>query len=80
MLKHLAEAAAPDSRILLVEQLMTNPPSQLSAQTDFCMINIAGKERSVAMLTDIAEKAGLKAVGVHQAVGTPVGCVECVKA
>jgi hypothetical protein len=80
ILKELVAAAAPDSKILICEQIVENPPPPLVAQTDFCMINIAGKERTHKMFEELATRAGLKVAKVSVALGTPVGIVECVKA
>jgi hypothetical protein len=79
ILKQLVAAAAPDSKILICEQIVENPPPPLVAQTDFCMINIAGKERTSKMFEELAAQAGLKVSSVSVAQGTPVGMVECVK-
>jgi O-methyltransferase domain len=80
MLKQLADACAPDSKVLIVEQILTNPPGPLVAYTDFVMINIGGKERTLKNFTKIAEEAGLKVDGLHMSKHTPVGIVECSKA
>jgi hypothetical protein len=79
ILKHLVDAAAPDSRILITEQILTNPASLLSAQTDLCMLGIGGKERSEKVFQNLAAASGLKILGFHKAKGTEVGVVECVK-
>ena len=80
ILAHLAAAMADDSRVLVCEQIMPNPPPPLCAYTDFCMINNAGKERSVKVFEKIAADAGLKVAKVWPAKFTPVGVVELVKA
>jgi hypothetical protein len=80
ILKHLADAAAPDSKILICELIIDNPPTPLVAQTDLVVMNMSGKERSIKMFNQITEKAGLKVVNVHRHKSTPAGVVECVKA
>jgi hypothetical protein len=80
ILRRLADAAAPDSKILITEQIMGNPPSPLNAQTDLCMLSIGGKERTVKNFHHLAAASGLKVQEVYHAKGTNVGVVECVKA
>jgi O-methyltransferase domain len=80
VLRHLGDVLHPDGRVLIVEQIMSNPPSQLSAQTDLCMLNIGGKERSAADFEALTKAAGLKIVKIHKSEATDVGLVECVKA
>jgi hypothetical protein len=79
ILKHLSDAAAPDSRILITEQILTNPPSMLNAQTDICMLGIGGKERGEKVFKELAAASGLKVLGFYKAKGTEVGVVECMK-
>lgn len=79
ILKQLADAAAPDSKILICELVIDNPPSPLVAQTDVTVLNMSGKERSIKMFEQITSKAGLKIVKVHRHASTPVGVVECIK-
>jgi hypothetical protein len=80
ILRNVANAATSDSRILITEQIMNNPPNPLSAQTDLCMLSIGGKERTAKNFHDLAAASGLKVQGIHQAKGTSVGVIECVKA
>lgn len=80
ILAHLAEAMAPDSRVLITEQIMPNPPTALNAWTDLCMMNLGGKERTEKMFAQLTASAGLKMVGVHKSLATDVAVIECVKA
>ena len=80
ILTHLAEAMAPDSKLLITEQIMPNPPTALNAWTDLCMMNLGGKERTEEMFRALADRAGLKVVGVYRSLATDVAVVECVKA
>ncbi|KIW62740.1 hypothetical protein, variant [Phialophora macrospora] len=80
ILSHLADAMAPDSRILITEQIMPNPPTALNAWTDLCMMNLGGKERTEKMFDALTASAGLKMVGVHKSLATDVAVIECVKA
>ncbi|OAP63925.1 hypothetical protein AYL99_03152 [Fonsecaea erecta] len=79
ILSHLADAMAPDSRVLITEQVMPNPPTALNAWTDLCMMNLGGKERTEKMFDDLTASAGLKMVGVHKSLATDVAVIECVK-
>ncbi|OAL18498.1 hypothetical protein AYO20_11745 [Fonsecaea nubica] len=79
ILSHLADAMAPDSRVLITEQVMPNPPTALNAWTDLCMMNLGGKERTEKMFDDLTASAGLKIIGVHKSLATDVAVIECVK-
>lgn len=80
ILSHLAEAMAPDSKVLITEQIMPNPPTALNAWTDLCMMNLGGKERTEEMFGELVASAGLKMVGLHKSLATDVAVIECVKA
>lgn len=47
MLRALAEAMAPDSRLLIVNLLMADPPTRWGRLMDMFMLNASGKERSL---------------------------------
>jgi hypothetical protein len=79
ILMHLADAMAPDSKVLITEQIMPNPPTALNAWTDLCMMNLGGKERTEKMFDTLIASAGLKMVGVHKSLATDVAVIECVK-
>lgn len=80
MLRHLGDAVHPDGRVLICEQIMSNPPSSLTSQTDLCMMNVGGKERTAQMFEELVAMSGLKVVKIHKSDATDVGVVECVKA
>ncbi|KAK3382753.1 S-adenosyl-L-methionine-dependent methyltransferase [Lasiosphaeria ovina] len=80
ILKKIADAMAPDSRLLIVEQVMTNPPNHYSSGFDIFMATIGGKERTYDIFEDIAARAGLKILSLSRNPGNDVGTVECVKA
>jgi hypothetical protein len=58
---------------------MTNPPTPLVAYTDYCMLNIGGKERTLKNFQDLAARAGLKVVKHWPSKTSAVGVVECEK-
>jgi len=80
ILSHLADAMAPDSRVLITEQIMPNPPTALNAWTDLCVMNLGGKERTEKMFEALTKRSGLKFVKVHKSLATDVAVIECVKA
>jgi len=80
ILRHLRDAMADDSRVLITEQIMPNPPTALNAWHDLCMMNLGGKERTEKMFRAVAAAAGLKVIGVHPSLATDVAVIECEKA
>jgi hypothetical protein len=79
MLQKLAEAMAPDSRLLIVEMVLGSPASRFGAMADFIMATIGGKERSQEAFQKITSKAQLKIQKIYQSAGTDVAVIECVK-
>lgn len=79
ILGHLASAMSSDSRVLICEQIMSNPPSQLSAQTDVCMMGLGAKERTEKMFEKLVPASNLKLVKIWKATGTDVAIIECAK-
>ncbi|PKX89313.1 S-adenosyl-L-methionine-dependent methyltransferase [Aspergillus novofumigatus IBT 16806] len=66
ILRTIVSACAPDSRILISEQLLFHPLSELTALLDIALINIGGKRRSVGMFQALAIRAGLRVTGVFK--------------
>ncbi|CAK7231322.1 hypothetical protein SEUCBS140593_007886 [Sporothrix eucalyptigena] len=79
ILKHLAAAMAPDSKLLIVDHVMDNPPSANAASSDLFMACLGGKERTLHNFEEITAEAKLTIVGVHRNVGTDAAIVECIK-
>jgi hypothetical protein len=67
ILTHLSNAMAPDSRLLIGETVLSNPPSRPTAMVDLLLSTIGGKERTVEGFNKVAERTGLKRLGVHKA-------------
>lgn len=67
----------PRARVLIMDQVYSDPPTPGNAAADLVMFNIGGKERSPANFEYIAREAGLKVVKIHRQPGTEVGVVEC---
>ncbi|KAI2615683.1 S-adenosyl-L-methionine-dependent methyltransferase [Hypoxylon sp. NC1633] len=82
ILKIMADALPddePSARILINEQIMTDPPDRWVAAMDIVMMTWASKERSEQQFKMLAERAGLTMVKIHKAEGGTMGVVECKK-
>ncbi|KAK3393405.1 S-adenosyl-L-methionine-dependent methyltransferase [Podospora didyma] len=80
ILQKITNAMAPDSRLLIIEQVMTNPPNEYAAGFDIFMSVIGGKERTYEIFEDITSRAGLKILQLARNPGTDAALIECVKA
>ncbi|KAF7552917.1 hypothetical protein G7Z17_g3958 [Cylindrodendrum hubeiense] len=80
ILEQLQKAMAKDSRVLIVENVLGDPPSALSVANDIIMATIGGKERSLETFKDITGRAGLQIVKLHRSVGSDFAVIECQKA
>jgi hypothetical protein len=65
------------ARVLIMEQILSDPPSPGNAAADMVMFNIGGKERNPQMFAKIAGDAGMRVIKIHRREGTEVGVVEC---
>lgn len=79
MLKHIQAAMAADSRLLIVEQVLDNPPNGHASALDVMMAVIGGKERTLEKFGEIAAQAGLRIVKSHETKGSDVAVIECAK-
>ncbi|EJT76003.1 hypothetical protein GGTG_05928 [Gaeumannomyces tritici R3-111a-1] len=68
------------ARVLIMDQVLADPPSPANAAADLVMFNIGGKERSPAGFEDIVAAAGMRVVKIHRKEGSEVGVVECAAA
>ncbi|KAH9225151.1 hypothetical protein K456DRAFT_1852815 [Colletotrichum gloeosporioides 23] len=75
----IADAMAGDSRLLIAEQVLDNPPSAPAASLDLLMLTVGGKERTEEMWRDVIAAAGLELADVFSAEGNPHAVLECVK-
>lgn len=83
ILTHLAAALPADddrARVLIMDQVLSDPPSPANAAADLVMLNIGGKERGPAGFDKIVGAAGMRVVKIHRKEGSEVGVVECAKA
>ncbi len=81
IMRHTAEAMADDSKLLIADYIMSNPPSKFAVWMDFIMCMSGGKERTRAMWEHVASEAGLTIVAYHGLDRSPDGhaVIECVK-
>ncbi|KAH7152774.1 O-methyltransferase [Dactylonectria macrodidyma] len=79
ILRHIADAMAPDSRLLIVEQVCAVPPSLMDAQFDFVMMTLGGKERNAMQFENLVKEVGLKIHNIHKKPNTPISVIECFK-
>ena len=80
ILRLTADVMGTDSRVLMVELVLTDPPSIFPAMSNVVMTNISGKERTLDGFRGIIVRAGLTLVKAHEVAGTDVGIIECAKA
>ncbi|KAM0124284.1 hypothetical protein ACHAO1_011092 [Botrytis cinerea] len=62
-LRNVRAAAALDSRILIIEEMMTGERNLLTAGMDVFLMMVGGKKRNTAMFSDLAVRAGLRLTG-----------------
>lgn len=80
ILRQMSNAMAADSRLLIVEQVLHDPPSAMGVAADIMMAMIGGKERTLDGFKAIASRAGLDIAEVHRSPGSDWAVVECQKA
>ncbi|OAA38611.1 O-methyltransferase [Metarhizium rileyi] len=76
ILKQISSAMASDSRILIVETVVEDPPSALSIANDILMLMIGGKERTLEEFTSIMEAADLEVEKLWRFRGTDYAIIE----
>lgn len=76
ILQQISGAMAADSRLLIVETLLSDSPSALQAAMDLMMMTISGKERTRDNFAAITSKAGLEITTVSQIPGGSA-VIEC---
>lgn len=77
ILRVVRDAMADDSRLLIAEQMLADPPKPQATAIDLIMLNIGGKERTRAMFDSVVGAAGLEVVGYHSRPGSEHGVLEC---
>jgi len=79
ILKQLAAAMSPSSRVLICEMVLPGRVSELdfpAAVMDNAVMAMGGKERTAEGFRKMFEAAGIELVNVWRAPGVPGGCVE----
>ncbi|KZF23890.1 putative O-methyltransferase [Xylona heveae TC161] len=79
-LKQVREACAPDSRVLIIEELLHPNQSKFSLAQDISVMNFGGKRRSEAMFRKLAAQAGFNVNAVYRGPATDFGVVELLPA
>lgn len=80
ILERLREAMGEHSRILIMDQILDDPPNRVSAATDFTMMNIGAGERDAKRWFELVEKiGGLEVVKIWPNPVSPMGVVEVKK-
>ncbi|OIW23060.1 O-methyltransferase [Coniochaeta ligniaria NRRL 30616] len=81
MLRKIADAMAPDSRLLLQEDVMENPPNHMAAMLDFMMLGFGGKQRTLQTWEEVVGNAGLRISSISRGEGPwrSLAVIECVK-
>jgi hypothetical protein len=78
LLKQIVPAMAPDSKVLIAENILADDGkgTAFSTVTDMIMLCIGGKERTERGFREVLDRAGLTVDGVHRAPGLEFGIVE----
>jgi hypothetical protein len=81
-MKQVRDAAAPDTRLIIVEELLLprEKATQLNLSQDLYLMNSGGKRRNEKMFNVLAEKSGWKILKTHIVEGKDCGVVELVLA
>ncbi|KAJ5116774.1 O-methyltransferase [Penicillium angulare] len=77
-LEQVRKACAPDSRVLIIEEMLHPNRSKFSIAQDIFVMNFGGKRRSESMFRDLAAKTGFHVSSVVEDKATDFGVVELV--
>ncbi|KAE9378967.1 o-methyltransferas-like protein [Stipitochalara longipes BDJ] len=80
ILKNIADAMAPDSRLLIGEMVVPDVPEGVDKTVywmDLCMLIIGGKERSEREFSDLLDSAGLKLIKIWRSKAGSQTVIEC---
>lgn len=80
ILKNIADAMAPDSRLLIGEMVVPKEPEGVDKTVywmDLCMLIIGGKERSEKEFSALLDSAGLQLVKIWRSKIGPQTVIEC---
>ncbi|KAH0594960.1 hypothetical protein MHUMG1_07258 [Metarhizium humberi] len=76
ILNQISSAMAPDSRILIVENVLGDLPSPVSIGNDILMMLLGGKERTLEEFKSIMGEAGLEVEKLWRFKGTDYAIIE----
>lgn len=81
ILQILASAMLEDSRLLIMDDVMEDPPNRLAAMLDFTMLGFGGKERTLEDWTRVLGAAGLRIASISRGEGEwkTLSVIECVR-
>lgn len=81
MLRIIVDAMADDSRLLIQEDVLDNPPHQWAAYLDFMMLNLGGKQRTLKNWEQLLGSVGLRIASVSTGEGPwkSLSVIEAVK-
>lgn len=80
ILERLREAMAEHSRILIMDQILENPPSRVTAATDVALLSAGAGERDVERWYGLVGKVGgLEVLKIWRNPVSPMGVVEVKK-
>ncbi len=68
-----------DSRLLIVDQMLDDPPSLIPAIMNAGMLNIGARERTLNGFKKILEGTGLQILKVYRSPASLDAIVECAK-
>ena len=72
---------APDSKVLLQEDVMENPPNHMATMLDIMMLGFGGKQRTLQTWEEVIGNAGLKISSISKGKGPwrSLSVIECVR-
>lgn len=81
MLRIIVDAMAEDSRLLIQEDVLDNPPHQWAAYLDFMMLGFGGKQRTLKNWEQLVGSVGLRIASVTRGEGPwkSLSVIEAVK-
>jgi hypothetical protein len=81
ILSKMVESMADDSRVLLEEDVMDNPPNAMAAMLDMMMLGFGGKQRTLETWEKVTSAAGLQITGISRvkAPWRSLAVIECAK-
>lgn len=81
ILSKVVESMADDSKVLLEEDVMDNPPNPMAAMLDMVMLGFGGKQRTLETWEKVTSAAGLQITSVSRGKGPwrSLSVIECAK-